>query len=164
MNLSMHPAPGLNELLPGWYSVPQNPFDQSNYGVTRVPTLGEILPGSFAVPENPVGRFALGRTTLIGQGLGCGCGCGGSGACGKINGAGMGDLSQSWGALTGNLSSGNFMDALQVPIFSVPAWAWLAGGGLFLYMFMFAGPGASRYRRSRAGARAYRKAYTAEAA
>ena len=59
-----HPAPGFGDLMPGWYSVPQNPIrdvgtalvPSANSGgqITRVPKLGELMPGAFSVPQNPL--------------------------------------------------------------------------------------------------------------
>jgi hypothetical protein len=64
--LNFHPAPGLGDLLPGEFVVPQNPIRDagtplvpSNVGLTKgrpykVPKLGDLMPGKFAVPQNPL--------------------------------------------------------------------------------------------------------------
>ena len=43
--LNYHPAPGLGDLLPGFFVVPQNPITDTQ-GTTYVPRIGDILPGS----------------------------------------------------------------------------------------------------------------------
>ena len=64
--LNFHPAPGLGDLLPGEFVVPQHPIRDagtplvpSNVGLTKgrpykVPKLGDLMPGKFAVPQNPL--------------------------------------------------------------------------------------------------------------
>lgn len=156
--LNYHPAPGLGDLLPGFYVVPQNPIQPVKY----IRGIAEILPGAYVVPQNPVKDFTRGQTKLIGQGVsGCGCGCGGSGACGsgQINGIGvrgLGDLSTDWSSFTGSISSGDYMGALKSTFFGVPVWA--VGGALVL-MFFLGGEKHSYYGRSRRAARAARAAY-----
>ena len=99
-NLSIHPAPGFGDLLPGWYAVPQNPVDAGMSGISYTPGIGDILPGVYAVPQNPLKDYISGQVRLIGQqsnatgqlngapvGGGCGCGCGGHGGCGSGMGA-----------------------------------------------------------------------------
>jgi hypothetical protein len=71
MHLNAHLAPGLGELLPGWFVLPQNPIAAARQG--RVPHIGELLPASFTVPENPIIR-----ALTVGHHGGCGaCSCGG---------------------------------------------------------------------------------------
>src|SRR5579863_8168943 len=101
MNLAYHPAPGLGDLLPGFYVVPQNPLKQSA-PVTYTPGIGDLVEGSavnFVVPQNPLKSYISGKVRPLGTGMGaCGCGCGGSGGCGgQLNGVGMGDLTSDWG-------------------------------------------------------------------
>lgn len=150
MRLGHHPAPGLGDLLPGFYVVPQNPVQPVKY----IRGISEILPGSFPVPQNPVKDYTRGRTKLIGQGVsGCGCGgsCGGCGAKGQLNGVGVGDFSTDWNSFTGNISAGNYTGALQSTIFGVPVWA--IGGALALVLFA-GGEKHSYYGRGRRAARA----------
>ena len=64
--LRYHPAPGLGDLLPGFFVVPQNPIKDAQ-GVTYVPRIGDILPGSFVVPQNPIKDYMTGRLNLIGR-------------------------------------------------------------------------------------------------
>ncbi len=54
MQLPAHPAPGLGDLLPGFYVVPQNPLRWVEQGVGYVPHFGELMPAKFTVPENPL--------------------------------------------------------------------------------------------------------------
>ena len=51
MQLPFHPAPGLGDILPGWYALPQNPIVNP---VTYRPGMGEILPGAYVLPHNPL--------------------------------------------------------------------------------------------------------------
>lgn len=153
MNLNYHPAPGLGDLLPGFFVVPQNPIQPVKY----IRGIAEILPGSFPVPQNPVKDFTRGQTKLIGQGV-SGCGCGGScGGCnGQINGVGVGDLSTDWGSFQTAISSGDYMGALKSTFFGIPVWA--VGGALVLLMFA-GGEKHSYYGRGRRAARAARGAF-----
>jgi hypothetical protein len=168
-SITSHPAPGLGDLLPGWYVVPQNPIAAAQDGTTYVPTIGEILPGSYVVPQNPIVDFTTGTVKLIGQRGGgsptpgqlngivtvpgrmgmSGCGCGGS--CG----GGMGDISTDLALISTDLSSGNFLQAIQDPLLSFPLWGWIAGA-IVLSMFVLApSEGRSRYSRARRALAAY---------
>jgi hypothetical protein len=153
--LNYHPAPGMGDLLPGFYVVPQNPVQPVKY----IRGISEILPGSFPVPQNPVKDYTSGQTKLIGQGV-SGCGCGGScGGCGggQINGIkGLGDFTTDYGTFTGNLSAGNYMAAIQSTFFGVPVWA--IGGALVLVMFA-GGQKHSYVGRGRRAARAAASAF-----
>lgn len=84
--LNFHPAPGLGDLLPGWYSVPQNPLRPDSTplvptvraatgnAITMKPKMGDLLPGTmFTVPQNPVRRNLLSSMGMAGMGCGCGC-------------------------------------------------------------------------------------------
>lgn len=158
--ISYHPAPGLGDLLPGFFVVPQNPIKDAQ-GVTYVPRIGEILPGSYAVPQNPIKDYMGGRLNLIGREPGVpgkvngqlsGCGCGGScGGCG-----GLGDISTDISKFTSDLSAGNFGQAIQDSIFGVPMWA--IAGGLAL-LFFAGGESHSYYGRTRRASRAARAAF-----
>lgn len=157
MQLNMHPAIGLGEMLPGWFAVPQNPV-QAAHGVTYTPGIGEIIGGTFAVPQNPVKDYTAGSVRALGTAPDCGCGCGGSsGGCGggKINGIGMGALSDDWAKIQSDVSGGGYMAVFQDTVMGVPVWA--IGAGLLLLMFAggekhsYAGRG-RRAARAAAGA------------
>lgn len=157
--INYHPAPGLGDLLPGFFVVPQNPIKDAT---TYVPRIGEILPGSFVVPQNPIKDYMSGRLNLIGRdpsvggtinGKGVsGCGCGGScGGCG-----GLGDLTADWTKIQSDISAGNFSQAIQDTVFGVPVWA--IGVGLAAIFFM-GGEQHSYYGRTRRASRAARSAF-----
>jgi len=158
--IQYHPAPGLGLYMPGWYSVPQNPIEG---GVSYTPRIGEILPGSFPVPQNPIKDYMNGRLNMIGREPGVkgtingmsGCSCGGTcGGCGDI--VGLGGISEDISKITSDLSAGDFGQALQDTVFSIPVWAIAAGLGLLFFM---GGEQHSYYGRSRRAARAARAAY-----
>ena len=145
MNLPYHPAPGLGDLLPGYFVVPQNPITARDYGVTVNPGIGDILPAAFSVPENPILNYTRGKVKPLGQ---SGCGCGGScGHCGEgtINGMGVGDLSTDWNNFQSTISQGNITGAAQATFFGVPVWVLLAAA-VALPMVMGGGGGGGRRR------------------
>lgn len=155
MNISHHPAPGLGDLLPGFFVVPQNPVTDA---VRYVPNLGDIMPGAFVVPQNPVVDRAAGHVVPIGtSGVsgGCGCGCSGGGGCGvsKLNHQpiGMGDVAADWSKFQTDISGGGFMTALQDTFMGMPVWGVLAIGAAFMFM----GGSESHYRRGRRAVAAY---------
>lgn len=140
MQLNMHPATGLGEMLPGWFDVPQNPVTAAARGITYTPGIGEIIGAAYSVPQNPVKDFMKGNVKALGtQGVGdCGCGCGGSGGCGggKINGIGvngLGSISDDWAKIQADVSAGSYGSVIQDTVFGVPVWA--IGAGLLLLMF-----------------------------
>ena len=166
-NIAFHPAPGLGELMPGWFVVPQNPITDTG-GVTYTPGIGDILPGCFAVPQNPIKDAVTGSVVPLATSPGAGggmvngqpvtpaslsgrggCGCGGG--CGGGCAGGMGDITSEWAILTGDLSAGNLMNVAQDTLFSVPVWA-IAG---VVALVVFAGGSESHYNRARRAARAY---------
>lgn len=130
-----HPAPGLGDLLPGFFAVPQNPIRDA---VTVVPRIGDILPACFAVPQNPIRDYMSGHIHQIAREPGApgmlngrvvdggvgGCGCGGT--CGGCGGVGMGGISDDLSAIGTKISSGDIMGAVQSSVFGVPLWAVLA--------------------------------------
>jgi hypothetical protein len=82
MQLDLHPAPGVGELMPGWFAVPQNPLRPGSRLLTNhiraalvderskaryAPRIGELVEASFTVPQNPL----LDR--LLAPASGCGC-------------------------------------------------------------------------------------------
>jgi hypothetical protein len=148
-NIHIHPAPGLGDLMPGWFAVPQDPITAAREGVTYTPGIGDILPGAFVVPQNPIKDFVSGQVKMIGQGQGKGygnvqpqnahphsnggCGCGGS--CGGCSGSsqpsgGMGQISTDLANMGTDLSTGNFTQfftdtgtLLQEPtVLGIPLW------------------------------------------
>ena len=159
MMLNHHPAPGLGDLLPGFFVVPQNPFKDST---TYVPRIGEILPGSFPVPQNPIKDYTNGVLNLIGRdpnvkgvvnGMGdCGCG----GACSECGTRGMGDITADFSKISSDISAGNYAQVLQDTIFSIPVWG--IGAALFAMMFI-GGEKHSYYGRGRRAASAARGAF-----
>ena len=161
--LPYHPAPGLGDMMPGWWDVPQNPITAAR-GITKVPGIGEIIDGYFVVPQNPIRDFVKGQVRPLGQGAGrgsvngpagAGCSCGGSCGCG----GGMGDISTDFASMTSNLGQGNFAQAgtdfltlLQEPTLAgIPLWAF--GIGVFFLIQMVTSHEVAvqpRARRSRA--------------
>lgn len=154
-NLNYHPAPGLSELLPGFYTVPQNPIAMAAYGIGYTRGIGEIMEGYYTVPQNPVKAYVTGSVKPLGQ-SGCGC-SGGCGHKGQINGMGVvGDLTADFNALSSDFNAGNISAALSQPILSVPLWGWLAGLGILLFAGGEKHSYAGRARRSyRAAAGAF---------
>lgn len=141
-HIPFHPAPGLGDLLPGCYVVPQNPIQAATRGIEYVPHVGELMPGSFVVPQNPLRNELMGYSSVRPaaptaevvaemvalSGLGrCGC-SGGSceqGFCGC--GGGMG----------------------QIPgLPAIPPVLLYAAGGL-LVLWMFSRPGGKEFRERR---------------
>jgi len=52
-HLNIHPAPGLGELIPGWFVVPNNPF-QPRQPVARTVGVGELVAANWTLPQNPL--------------------------------------------------------------------------------------------------------------
>lgn len=125
-NIHIHPAPGLGDLMPGWFAVPQDPITMARQGVTMTPGIGDILPGSYVVPQNPILDYVKGQVKMIGQkgggkakaqingqgvsGLGCGGGCGGGCGCGgdcggSGGGGGLSGLGQTGTDFTNSLAN-----------------------------------------------------------
>lgn len=149
--IQIHPAPGLGDLMAGWFAVPQNSVTD---GVTYTPGIGDILPGSFAVPQNPILDYAKGQVKLIAQNpsggpgmingqpvsmsagtSGAGCGCGG--ACGGCGGTGMGQLTfdpaTDLSKISSDFSAGNYMGILSDTFLNIPLWV-LAALGVTWFM------------------------------
>jgi hypothetical protein len=51
--INVHPAPGLGELTPGWFIVPNNPF-QLRQPVARTTGVGELVAAHWTLPQNPL--------------------------------------------------------------------------------------------------------------
>src|ERR1700689_2411178 len=82
MQMPFHVAPGLGDMAPGWFALPQNPLTMGastvlvpTMGATapgrrvKTPHLADLVAGSFAVPQNPVrANLAAGLAALRGMG------------------------------------------------------------------------------------------------
>jgi hypothetical protein len=76
--LNFHPAPGLGDLAPGWFNIPQNPLRPDSTvlvptvsaavgnRVTVKPRLGDFVASRFTVPQNPIVK-----NLMTGMGMGC---------------------------------------------------------------------------------------------
>lgn len=128
-----HPAPGLSELLPGWFVVPQNPIlAGGSAAVKYTPRIGDLIAAKYSVPQNPI--LAADRRLA---GIGCGGGCSCSGRC--ENGMG-GLLDDPLGSIESTVSS-----ITSYQIMGIPAW-WI-GAGLLAVWFL-SHPGSTRAARS----------------
>jgi hypothetical protein len=161
--IGFHPAPGLGDLAPGWFVVPQNPLRndstvlvpsvQASAGgrMVKKPHIGDFVAGSFVVPQNPVRRNLATGMMGLGGGLGCGCGtpdCGSGSGANPYGLQGLGDLD-----LTATT------DWLQAPsLFSaIPNWALY--GGIAFAAYILLSPGGSAYRRERIESQSYHTGY-----
>ena len=146
-HLPFHPAPGLSDLAPGWFVLPQNPLTMGPSTVlvptmaatapgrwTRTPTLADLVQASFPVPQNPVVQnLVMGLQGLRGMRGCCGLGCGGGG-CGQpygLNGLGQTpgtDALSTWLAANGGSPGTWLADTQTLFGFTLPMWGWLAGG------------------------------------
>jgi hypothetical protein len=159
MMTNYHPAPGLGDLLPGFFVVPQNPIVPTTY----VPRIGDILPGKFAVPQNPIKDYMSGRLNLIAREPGVvgtlngmsGC-SGGDCGCGGSCGGGLSGISEDFAMIQADITAGDYGKVIQDPILGIPLWGIV--GGLILLMTVggeqhsYAGRGR---RAARAAARAF---------
>ena len=83
--VNVHPAPGLGEMLPGWFVVPNNPFQpRSVVGVGK--GVGMMLPAGFVVPQNPL----IDALRTVGMPAGK------TASIGYINGIGEISLDSAW--------------------------------------------------------------------
>jgi len=87
-HLNVHPAPGLGNLIPGSFVVPQNPIDGGE--IRYIPRIGELLPAAFTIPQNPLMDVLSSPNPLKPQRAG-GCGC--EGGLSGLSGLGGLDLS-----------------------------------------------------------------------
>ena len=88
---NIHPAPGLGELMPGFYVVPQNPITMAQTGMGYSPRMGDLLPAAFTVPQNPiVNNFQTGMQGMGTMGCAPGSKCG-MGFMGSLAGMGEGE-------------------------------------------------------------------------
>lgn len=146
MRINYHPAPGLGDLLPGFFVVPQNPVRDAEGplvpsvqalaagAVLKKPHMGDFLPATFAVPQNPIRKSLASNMNGLN---GLGCGCAGTGGCGcASNFYGMSGLGATTPAVpfsSAFSSMSNFEMWAQQPSpistasLSIPNWA-LWGG------------------------------------
>lgn len=170
MRMPFHPAPGLGDLVGGFFVVPQNPIMdagtpmvpsvQAQYPnrITRRPRMGDLVAASFVVPQNPLWPNAQ---PMSQAGLGCA-------SCSGANFYGMSGLGQSFSAVWTDVTSGNFSQGVtdftswigeSTIISGLPNWGILAAGAVALMLFM---PSGSEYRQKskalRSQYRGYRRA------
>ncbi len=145
--LNFHPAPGLGDLLPGYFVVPQNPIRDAGTPLVpslqatmpnrsfRIARIGELMPGQFTVPQNPLMMALTGGM----GGLGCGCssGCSGGNSNYTLNGMGALDMSSMTSWLT---------DPSPISD-SVPNW--MLYGAVGAALWFITQPSGSAYRAKR---------------
>jgi hypothetical protein len=163
-HIALHPAPGLGEMLPGWFSVPNNPIKSGYEQAAYTPHVGELMPAKFSIPENPLVR------ALAGYGMGyCSAGMGGLGADAAVPSwwdtivgalfppAGVISAGQRVSANVGEAAEGTFGGLLP----DVGQWPWyywvgLIAGGTVLVWAMT--PGGTEYaKKKRAAQREYKE-------
>lgn len=142
-NLARHPAPGLGDMMPGWYAVPQNPITSGGTApqpVTVKSSIGDILRGQYAVPQNPIVSQVTGNVRPLATGMGMGC------ACGQLNGqpVGMGDFTTDWSKVSTDFSAGNYSTVLQDTLLGIPVWGYAVG---IVAAMMLSGGSSGRRRR-----------------
>jgi hypothetical protein len=131
MQINRQLAPGLGDILPGNFVVPQNPITSPIAGA-YVPHIGELMPGKFVVPQNPLLTALSGKTM---PGVGCGCGSGPG-----DDGLGALDLS----------SFSSLGTSITDSISSLPWTTWVyVGGGFLLLMTVLSGGGRPGYRAAK---------------
>jgi hypothetical protein len=162
--IGFHPAPGLGDLAPGFFVVPQNPLRndstvlvpsvQASAGgrMVKKPHIGDFVAGSFVVPQNPVRRNLATGMMGLGGGLGCGCGTPDCGSGYGANPYGLQGLDLS--SISTWAQSPSFISA------SVPNWALYGGAAVAAYLLLM--PGGREYRQKskalRSQYRGYRRA------
>jgi len=158
--ISYHPAPGLGDLLPGFFAVPQNPFDRAVHGITQIPHVGELLAARWTIPENPLARMVVMGPAphCLCSGPGCGIGCGPNGV------SGLGGIEDIWTTIKNTASTA--WATAKTAVGGIAGGGWqtyaLIGGGLLVVYFLTSrGKGRSPYRQAVSEAR---KKYTAAVA
>lgn len=125
-HLPFHPAMGMAAMMPGTWTLPQNPIQAG--AILYQPTLGEMMPAYFTVPENPLlDRLLYGLSGCRG---GSRCGCGGCGGCD----VGMGAVSEG-------MSLGGWWESVKAGDISSLA---IGGAVLLGAMFLLRGRGRKR--------------------
>lgn len=152
-HIGFHPAPGLGDLLPGEFVVPQNPIRDAGTPLVpsavavmggrpyKIPHIGDLLPGKFVVPQNPLVNTLVNGYSGMPQAKSAG-GCGCAGGCSH---GGMGDLT----AVTTWLQTSS--------VAGLPNWVLVAGGAAIAYMIFM--PGGSEYRKKSAALRSQYRGY-----
>ena len=142
--LSFHPAPGVGDLLPGWFVVPQNPIKP----VTMQQNMGDFLPAQFAVPQNPINNNAILKTLAVGvntAAMGCASCQYRAANLNGMGGLGLGDL--------------GYFTSFDPTTWGMAEWATI-GIGAFILFGAFR-PSGSEYQKAVAAAKAqYRDAVT----
>lgn len=177
-HIPYHPAPGLNDLAPGWFALPQNPLEMGQSTVLvpsiratapgsaiKYPSLADLVAASFVVPQNPIRQnLAMSLAGLRGMGCGGAWGCSQLGCDGgqdfyALNG--MGDLGQVIGTdpvsqfLATNLGSpGTWLaDQSTIMSFTLPNWGWGVAGFALVYV------ASDLFSKGNARAKGYAKRY-----
>ena len=132
MRITRHPAPGIGDILPGWFAVPQNPLVPAKYHQS----IGELLAATFVVPQNPI--MDANTSNSVGKPAQCS-------TCGPVI---------SGGGVSGLGSLGMF-ESFDPRTWGMLEWAVVAGGGLLVLSMLRPGRSAYREELSRAKA-AYR--------
>ena len=136
--LPFHPAPSsVGELLPGQFSIPNNPISDAHSiaaanSVTYRARLAELMPARFSIPENPLLRELTGMSSLRG------CRSCEVGFVRGVNGLnGFTDDIKAWYDKAVVSASDLFAGG------DWTKWAMIGGGVLLLFSLM---PGGSSYR------------------
>lgn len=153
-HIGIHPAPGLGDMVPGWFVIPNNPIrdGQSATGVGYIPHIGELIPAKFGIPENPIIRGLAG----------CGMGyCGNNNAPNAQLGMGAwyNDL---WSSVESSAS--NLKAQVDTAIPQTADWPWYYWAGVVgvaVVAIQLLTPGGTAYSSARREARAKYKAEVA---
>ena len=157
--INFHPAPGLGELMPGWFVVPQNPIapDRTELMPTPqarsggrpvyVPHVGELMPAKFTVPQNPLVRELRGLGVLGGCGS---CGMAGCAGCGSASGEAKCGAGCGCASAIGFSGLGSFGDSLSglADTLTTGYMPYLIGGGLLLLFLSGRGSSREGYRKA----------------
>ena len=139
--INFHPSPGLGELLPGWFIVPQNPITAA-MGVRpvlgRVPKMGELVRAHWTLPQNPL----INSLATVGKPYGMS----------SLNCAGCDDR-----VSLGSLGEFNLSDLTNSLSQNKTLLLW-GGAALILFLILMSRPGKSAYQQAMSEAKeSYRK-------
>lgn len=130
-HLTHHPAPGIGNLMPGWWTLPQNPIVPARYQAR----MGELLPGTFVVPQNPIVK-----TLSTG-----------------VNSASMGCASCQYRSANMGLGNLGYFDTMTPSTWGWMEWATIGVGAVLVLSMMR--PGKTEYKAAVTSAKeTYRKA------
>jgi len=107
----------------GFYAIPNTRQGIAQHGVKRVQGIAEIIPGSFSVPQNPVTAAVTGSVRPLGQGSGSCTGSGSINGI-KVQGVGdiSADLSTIGSALSSGNFTGALSDTVMgIPLWGILA-------------------------------------------